>query len=99
MEDIDEQGDVDDINAEITLNTEPLLDIVEPSSSTTVEKKKPKKKTCIKTVQTEQEIAAVLKFFSQFIKREVVPGKAKCDECMKKHPVFGTRKWTDKILC
>lgn len=53
-----------------------------------------KKSFVSKKTWKEEEIGAVLKFSAPFI-REKLYGKAKCNECMKKYPVFSTRKWTD----
>lgn len=49
----------------------------------------------IKKPWSEQEIDAVLKFFKFDLKKEYLPGKEKCLQCIKQHPVLQNRKWTD----
>lgn len=92
MEDEEEDTVEDKLNAsphaaeELTVNE---------TKNPNVSNKKCNKKTCTKKIWTEEEIGTVLKFFAPFIKRTTIPGKAKCEECMEKYPIFGTRKWTD----
>ncbi|KAK9688430.1 hypothetical protein QE152_g35338 [Popillia japonica] len=86
----------DNPDAEESFEDEFILgNVKEQNMPSTEAKKKSTNSVCTKKMWTEEESGAVLKFFAPFIKKETIPGKAKCEECMEKYPVFGTRKWTD----
>lgn len=53
------------------------------------------KKTAQKTPWTKEEIQALLTHFKFDLKKEFLPGKQKCLECIQKYPVLVRRKWSD----
>lgn len=59
------------------------------------EKEKETLKKHQKTPWTTEEIQSVLTFFKFDLKKELLPGKEKCTECIKQYPVLERRKWAD----
>ncbi|XP_050514061.1 uncharacterized protein LOC126889627 [Diabrotica virgifera virgifera] len=76
-------------------------ELISTKKETQVKKRKKEKqsaktlKTTQKTPWTSEEIKSVMTFFKFDLKKELLPGKQKCEECKSKYPVLERRKWTD----
>ena len=53
------------------------------------------KKRDVKVPWTAAEKKAVMQFFTDQIRKHVVPGKSDCVRCINSYPVLGKRSWTN----